>query len=253
MKVLTIGDMKFQQPHCWSHAYSSPESDQDGWIVPPSDRMPSPNIGNKITPKFVIVHYSVAPQKSDNNVERIKKWCTNKGKASCHFVILRDGTVWQSVSLLKQAWHAGESEWTDDDGKVYTSLNKWSFGIELDNMGKLTRKGDAFFDSYGSKWTGAVAKYGDTYWEPFRLEQIYALADVIDAIDDRYPGIKVLGHEDIAPKRKIDPGKCFPWDLLQHLIDSTSDPMPMYAASRYVIPFRGQTVSGTQSNPIIRS
>jgi N-acetylmuramoyl-L-alanine amidase len=102
---------------------------------------------------------------------------------SAHYLVGRDGSVWQLVDESARAWHAGESRW----GSL-TDLNSASIGIELDNSGD----------------------------EPFAEAQIQALLGLLDDVTARHriPRRNVLGHGDVAPWRKADPGALFPWDRL---------------------------------------
>lgn len=218
----------------------------DQWIVPGEDIIKSPNYSDNIYVKAIIIHYDVAPRDSDSNIERLTRWITTKADRSCHFVVLRDGRVLQTVSLEKMAWHAGKSSYTFD-GKTYSNLNKHAIGIETDNIGLLTRKGDAFYDSYGKLWKGAVTKVGDKYWEPYTHEQIISL-DVLVSKLLAYFNLdrdRVLGHNEISPGRKIDPGDAFPWELLTTL-DGAHDSESLYD---YVVPFRGIDSHGKRQDP----
>lgn len=217
----------------------------DQWIVPGEDIIKSPNYSDGINVKAIIIHYDVAPRNTDSNIERLTKWLTTKSNKSCHFVVLRDGRVIQAVSLDKMAWHAGESAYTFN-GKKYTNLNRHSIGIETDNIGLLTRKGDDFYDSYGGLWKGSVMKVGNKYWEPYTVEQIDALDVLISKLQSWFhlDGSRVLGHNEISPGRKIDPGDAFPWGAL------SCTPGKMSAALYdYMVPFRGVDSHGNKQNP----
>ena len=121
--------------------------------------------------------------------ESIIRLCNSKSKVSSHFVISRKGKIYRLVQDNKIAWHAGKSCW----GK-YKNLNKNSIGIELVNKGH---------------------KFGYTN---FKREQISSLIRVSINLIKKY-GIKkqnIVGHSDIAPLRKIDPGEKFPWKELAY-------------------------------------
>ena len=119
--------------------------------------------------------------------ESIIRLCTLKTKVSCHFVIGRDGKIYRLIQDNKIAWHAGKSCW----GK-YKNLNKNSIGIELVNKGH---------------------KFG---YVDFKSEQISSLINICKSIIKKYKIKKrnIVGHSDIAPLRKIDPGEKFPWKKL---------------------------------------
>ena len=140
--------------------------------------LPSPNFDER-RPNFVIIHAT-----SDNTAAEALRTLTDpRRKVSAHYLIGRDGGIFQLVDERARAWHAGESQWGAD-----TDLNSVSLGIELDNNGE----------------------------EPFPDVQIAALLTLLQGIQERHriPAANVLGHADVAPKRKVDPSRHFPWALL---------------------------------------
>ena len=106
-------------------------------------------------------------------------------KVSAHFFIRREGEVIQFVSCNKRAWHAGVSSWHDR-----IRCNDFSIGIELEGS-----------DS-----------------DPFTDIQYEKLAELTRAIREAYPIKEIVGHSDIAPVRKTDPGPCFDWQKYRNLI-----------------------------------
>ena len=130
--------------------------------------------------KFVIIHYT-GMQSEIESIERLKDI---KSKVSCHYLINRKGSVVQMVEEKNIAWHAGKSKW-----KNFTNLNKGSIGIELVNRGH---------------------KFG---YENYTKLQINSLVNLCKELKKKYKINKenFLGHSDIAPLRKIDPGEKFPW------------------------------------------
>lgn len=185
------------------------------WILPEQFRWVSPNYSDGLKIKAIVVHYSVAPQESPNNEARIKKWCLRKADRSVHFVVLRDGSVYQSVPLNKKAWHAGDSSYVID-GKTYKSMNNYSIGIEMDNIGLLREKDGVICDDYGKRWNGHIIRIGKKYWEPYTYEQVFACKGLIKQLRTLFgiPEDLVIGHCHVSPNRKIDPGEQFPWDLI---------------------------------------
>ena len=103
---------------------------------------------------------------------------------SAHFLIRRDGVLIQFVSCLRRAWHAGESSW---NGRQ--RCNDFSIGIELEGCDEL----------------------------PFEEAQYLQLVDLIQSLCACYPIAAIVGHSDIAPGRKTDPGQCFDWQRLAAL------------------------------------
>ena len=129
--------------------------------------------------KYVIIHYTgMKDQKS-----AIKRLQSKVAKVSCHYLISRGGKVYQMVQDQDVAWHAGKSKWGKD-----INLNSKSIGIELVNKG----------------------------FQNFPNKQIFALIKILKNLKKKYK-IKpsyILGHEDISPGRKTDPGPKFPWKIL---------------------------------------
>tara|TARA_B100001093_G_C26362245_1_gene815026 strand:- start:14 stop:649 length:636 start_codon:yes stop_codon:yes gene_type:complete len=122
-----------------------------------------------------------------NESEAIKRLCDSKFKVSAHYFIKNNGKILILVPDLYNAWHAGISSW-----KNYKSLNKNSIGIEISNMGH---------------------KYG---YKNFSSKQMLSLTKLLRILVKEYKiNVKnVLGHSDIAPDRKKDPGEKFPWKAL---------------------------------------
>lgn len=139
---------------------------------------PSPNFDAR-RPNFVIIHHT-----GSDDVSRALRVLTDPSRAaSAHYVIGRDGTIYQLVDERARAWHAGASQWG-----AATDLNSSSLGIELVNNGD----------------------------EPFPEVQIGALLALLHDIKQRHriPTANFLGHADIAPRRKVDPSRHFPWKRL---------------------------------------
>ncbi|MBA1431198.1 N-acetylmuramoyl-L-alanine amidase [Pseudomonas orientalis] len=146
---------------------------------------PSVNHDNRV--QFVVVHYTSA------NLERSLALLTH-GQVSSHYLIGDDasGTIYKLVDESRRAWHAGESEWM---GRTW--LNSSSIGIEIVNLG------------YSDTPTGRV-------WYPYSEAQVQSLVVLLKDISKRN-GIEprnIIGHSDIAPLRKLDPGPLFPWKRL---------------------------------------
>jgi len=140
--------------------------------------VPSPN-HNARRPNFVIIHDT-----GSGDVEHALRTLTDPAReVSSHYLIGRDGTLYQLVDEDRRAWHAGASYWGGN-----SDINSASIGIELDN-------------------TGA---------EPYSDAQIRALLEVLRGLKARYriPSSNFLGHGDVAPGRKVDPSRHFPWERL---------------------------------------
>jgi N-acetylmuramoyl-L-alanine amidase len=130
-------------------------------------------------PNFIIIHHTA----QDSLAQTLKTFTVTKTQVSSHYVIADDGRVVQMVNDYLRAWHGGTASW----GKN-TDINSASIGIELDNNGI----------------------------EPFSDKQIISLLALLTKLKKDYniPTQNIIGHSDIAPSRKSDPSKLFPWKLL---------------------------------------
>ncbi|MEM8527783.1 MAG: N-acetylmuramoyl-L-alanine amidase [Bacteroidota bacterium] len=157
---------------------------------------------------FLIVHYTAG-----RNAESSVNWLTNpNSKASAHLIIGRDGSITQLVPFNQIAWHAGESSWNGISG-----INKHSIGIELDNAGKMQAHGDFWLSWFGKLYPSEEvieAKHRNEEekagWHLFTEEQLTVAKEVAALIVNKYNIREVLGHDDISPYRKVDPGPAFP-------------------------------------------
>ena len=133
--------------------------------------------------KFIIVHYTGMKKESD----AIRRLISQKSKVSCHYFIKNNGEILNMIPDLYIAWHAGKSRW-----KKYKLLNKYSIGIEINNPG-----------------------HNNTY-KQFSTKQINSLKPLLKSLTKKFniSHQNVLGHSDIAPNRKKDPGEKFPWKNL---------------------------------------
>ena len=133
--------------------------------------------------KFIIIHYTGM----NNQSKAITRLCELNSKVSTHYFIKNDGKLLNFVPDLYEAWHAGKSRW-----KNFNSLNKYSIGIEINNPGH------------------------DNRYLKFKYKQISTLKKLLKELIKKYKIKKynILGHSDIAPDRKKDPGEKFPWEIL---------------------------------------
>ena len=130
-------------------------------------------------PNFVIIHHT-AQSACDTT---LKTFTLPRTQVSAHYVICKDGTINHMLNDYLRAWHAGSGKW----GNV-TDINSVSIGIELDNNG----------------------------FETFTEKQINSLLQVLKKLkqDNNIPAANFIGHADIAPSRKVDPNRFFPWQQL---------------------------------------
>jgi len=133
--------------------------------------------------KLIVFHYTGMQSK----VEAFKKLHSPNSKVSCHYFIDEIGNITKIVPEKFSAWHAGKSAW-----KNFKFLNKFSIGIELDNPGH------------------------DFGYKKFSIKQIHSLKKISKKLITKYNIIdsNIVGHSDIAPLRKKDPGEKFPWKEL---------------------------------------
>lgn len=171
----------------------------------------SPNKGGLLADhKFIVIHYTEG-QSAVGAVE----WLTNPAsQVSAHLVIGRDGSTTQLVPFSTIAWHAGTSTW-----EGFTKLNRYSIGIELDNAGRMSRKANKWMSGFGKVYPddqviAAVHKFGKRQygWHTFTPGQIQATVDICKLLVATYDFKEIVGHDDIAPQRKWDPGPAFPMD-----------------------------------------
>jgi len=188
---------------------------------------PSPNIGGTLKHKYLVMHFT-AGRSAQESID----WLASKNaKASAHVVIGRDGSVTQLVPFDRVAWHAGASSW---EGLV--GMNNYSIGIELDNAGRLTKQGNHWRAWFGieyddSQVVQAVHKFESELcgWQAYTPEQIEAALQVAALLMDEYGLLDVIGHEDIAPHRKSDPGPAFPMaSFRSRLLGRMEDRPPIY-------------------------
>ena len=133
--------------------------------------------------KYIVVHYTGMK----NELAAIKKLCDESKKVSAHYFIKNNGEIINMVPDLYEAWHAGKSRWNNNN-----SLNKNSIGIEIHNPG-----------------------HTHTY-KNFSIKQLDSIMFLLKKLKKKYKikNKNILGHSDIAPERKKDPGEKFPWKKL---------------------------------------
>jgi len=169
----------------------------------------TPNKGGRYTPQYLVMHYTAA-----TTAESAISWFKSPlAKASAHLVIGRDGVVTQFAPFNIVTWHAGKSQWKGLDG-----LNQHSIGIELVNGGRLSKNGNNYFcpvDRKAVKTDEVLAathknESKEAYWHEYSDKQLEISLEIAALLAKSYQLKDVLGHEDIAPIRKSDPGPAFP-------------------------------------------
>ena len=148
---------------------------------------PSPNFDERsLGVSMLVLHYT-GMQDAQSAIDRLRD---PAAKVSCHYLVAEDGTVLRMVAEDKRAWHAGKSRW-----RGIEDVNSASIGIEIVNPGH------------------------ELGYPPFPEQQIDALIPLVATIKERH-GItrgNVVGHSDIAPTCKQDPGELFPWNRFAKL------------------------------------
>lgn len=150
---------------------------------------PSPNFNDRQHDvDMLVLHYTGMP----TGQEALDRMCDPEAAVSAHYMVWENGHIVQLVGEDKRAWHAGISSWQGD-----SDLNSRSIGIEVVNGGHDWPRAD-----------GSLAPYPD--------EQIEAVIALCQGILERWtiPARRIVGHSDIAPVRKEDPGEHFPWPRL---------------------------------------
>jgi N-acetylmuramoyl-L-alanine amidase len=186
----------------------------------------TPNKGGIYVPQYLVIHYTAA-----TTAASAINWFLNPvAQASAHLVIAQDGTITQFAPFNVVTWHAGKSEW-----KGVSGLNQFSIGIELVNGGRLRQGGD--------KWTCPVDRCVipndevmlathknesvQSAWHEYDGRQMEAAAVVAATLVQAYGLKDVLGHDDISPIRKSDPGPAFPMSSFRSRamgrLDDTTD------------------------------
>jgi N-acetylmuramoyl-L-alanine amidase len=145
--------------------------------------LPSPNWDERVLPvTMAVIHYTEMEREA-----ALRRLTDPEAKVSAHYFISEEGEVVRLVDEDKRAWHAGASYW-----RGHRDVNSASIGIELDHPGHALG------------------------YRAFADAQIEALIPLVGDIVRRHdiPRANVVGHSDVAPARKTDPGELFPWDWL---------------------------------------
>lgn len=164
-------------------------------------------------PDTIVIHYTGG----STTEGAVSALCSEIHGASAHLVIGRKGEINQLVPFNTIAWHAGVSKHLES-GR--TGLNKYSIGIELVNAGPLEAVGNNRFVSWFRKiyhleevvYAKHRNEQTERYWQLFTEEQITACMQICQLLRIHYPIQYLLGHDEISPERKIDPGPAFPME-----------------------------------------
>ncbi|MFN3847906.1 MAG: N-acetylmuramoyl-L-alanine amidase [Spirosomataceae bacterium] len=214
------------------------EDDSEKLVISKSD-----NARHNIDPDYLIVHYT-ATDTASAAIDWFKAVPPNNpDRIAAHLVIDLDGTITQLIPFNRRANHAGYSNW---DG--LSGMNIHSIGIEVVNAGFLEKmadgsfrrrtgkdnSGNPTFKSYPASTASKIVKTkhkhkfwtdaDNNYWFKFPQEQLDALYVVSKLLMNHYQLIQAIGHDDISPARKPDPGPAFPWDEFKtQVLGGTND------------------------------
>jgi len=145
---------------------------------------PSPNFDARVAPPdMIVLHYTGMV----DGPSALARLCDPAAKVSAHYLVEEDGRIFSLVPEARRAWHAGKSFWRGD-----VDLNARSVGVEIVNPGH---------------------EFG---YRPFSEPQIASVIGLVADIRSRWtvPDDRIVGHSDVAPDRKSDPGELFPWRRL---------------------------------------
>lgn len=184
----------------------------------PVSAVETQNLSGKIREhRLIMLHYTGTP-----SPDATVKWISNaRARASMHIFIDRDGKVTQFVPFDYVAWHAGLSRWQD-----LTRLNNYSIGISFANAGRLEQKngqwvswtGQEFPDSEVFVQTDETGE--QTGWQTYTGAQLTKARQIIQVLLQNYPIEAIVGHSDVSPGRKVDPGPAFPLDRFKAMVQT---------------------------------
>ncbi|MBC7745611.1 MAG: N-acetylmuramoyl-L-alanine amidase [Flavobacterium sp.] len=170
---------------------------------------PTPNKGGRYIPQYLIIHYTAATTE-----QSAISWLISPiAQASAHLIIGREGTITQLAPFNLITWHAGKSIWAGLNG-----MNKYSIGIELVNAGRLSKIGEKCICPVDKKSVSdddvmiAIHKNEtqESLWQEYTEAQLEVTQEIAALLVKTYKLVDILGHEDISPIRKSDPGPAFP-------------------------------------------
>jgi len=228
---------------------------------------PSPNHSGRITPKFIVMHYT-AGWTADSAVRTFQN---RSSQVSAQVTVDKDGTIYQHVPFNVRAWHAGPSSHAG-----YTDINSHSIGIEIVNIGFLKKTADGnFLDHTGKIKTPAQvgpvvaarsprAGSGTFYWPAYPEAQLDAVEELTAALIAQYGIIDIVSHEEIDTRGwKTDPGPAFPMNRFKALLNDRGNDTIAYEVTASSLNMRsgpgtsfatnGKLTNGTRVNELGRS
>jgi N-acetylmuramoyl-L-alanine amidase len=227
----------------------------------------SPHAGPLIDPDFLVIHYT-ATDDSLSAVNWFMNTSSNMDRIAAHIVLDPDGTIIQMVPFNQRANHAGASSWNGVD-----FFNSHSVGIEIVNpgfaektsnggyrrpIGKDKNTGNPIYKSYpaGSPFVKTFHKHkfwtakDNLHWHLFPAAQLKSLYTLSKTIFETYQMVNALGHDDISPARKPDPGPAFPWDEFKTKVFGITNPVGnIYRVKEPTVNMR---MEPTTNSPVMR-
>ena len=191
------------------------------WLQKETDAIrhhPTPNLGQPFAPNMpdtLVLHYTAM----DTPQQALNLLCSPQHQASAHVLVTRQGVFIQLAPFNTITWHAGESQ-----HQQRTQLNHCSLGIEMDNAGRLEKHQDHYCSwqrhPYAFEETLLLTHRNEKtpcYWHRYTFSQIRAVRQLCQLLLKTYDIQHILGHEEISPNRKYDPGPAFPLNILRQL------------------------------------
>lgn len=179
-----------------------------------SQYVASPNFGQPMVPDLIVLHSTMS---GDANAT-IKTLQNPDRRVSAHILIDRDGSFIQLVNFERQAWHAGISNW-----RGRSNLNKMSIGIELVNLGDVTRMMKATPGAEPALPDDQVEVRNGKIWQKYTTYQLAALNAILQAIAQKYSIQNIVGHCEVSKNRKVDPGPLLPVEKIESRILNTKE------------------------------
>jgi N-acetylmuramoyl-L-alanine amidase len=187
---------------------------------------PGNYIGPKITPKYIIMHGTATASPFSRNVDA---FLIESYTASVHLLIGRAGEIHQFVPFNAEAGHCGENHWHD----VYHSMDRYSIGIEMLNAQELDtiNQMDYYKKTYGTTYTIPEKDrvlINKNWWQIYPKAQLDAALAVVRLLFQNYQELKdVLGHSEINPKWRVDPGPAFPMQWFHAKVIGLDENVPI--------------------------
>ncbi len=188
----------------------------------PAHQFPLRHGSQSVTPRYIVLHYDAGTSLA-GTFSYLKP-----RNLSYHHLIDRDGSLVQGVPLNKKAWHAGQSNYRD----IAEDVNAHAIGISMANRGSVNKYGNRYWLEYevgqriGDPLTADQVVRGyhpnggsERYWERFPDTQVATCREICQSLIENYPTITdIVGHDEIAIGRKVDPGPAFPLISFYNLV-----------------------------------